>query len=676
MVLHNCILYFFIGTLHLNTTNFKGNKEDTNNSTLNRSENTLVDSNRLNTSKTKLSKDNVKKNSLKEEINQDNKENIDPNFGSYWNSVNASDPNSYNTSSNSSRNSVLEVKRPSPIKSNVMKTKVNLNDDDKYETPKRKHFLRHKVANGSTFTLSEISATSTQCAEKHRDSKTNNSVISTLRTRNRQCEINTQPLEMPKLIQSLNDQTLTNSTKSDYNVGIYQHSLENTINKKPYITKSSTLCSNKSNNKTTRTAHGKDSEIIKESSSAAIMPKKCVNMKTPSKENNCNSYNSTVKRVISSSSTSSEYRQHHGIQLPIKVTACSLSWPSAKLREDTHKSMQIKNISNKRLNFRMVISGPGFQFVPSTQRGNVMTLHGQECRSITVSFCPTVQGVAIGKISIYENSINIDTSILDISLFGIGGEAKVRVDGILQGPIGTPFLPMGSYSDLAHPIERTFTIRNKGNLPGFFIATINALDLTTPPDYCCTKIHPSRCIIMPNESITIYVRFRPKRDLIKKVIKRSNEVITLAVMHIILGDEYDRQRICRMLRHQSNSEKIPEIVLMLLEKFPNEVSTDDLAQFKEEQEIVNDLLSSFGIYAVALTLNNNLMLDETMVSSASMFAADAEETAYFRTICYDPETDMNLIESPPSTTSLSSIVAGELTLSPLSVSIKSPRKVN
>lgn len=102
-------------------------------------------------------------------------------------------------------------------------------------------------------------------------------------------------------------------------------------------------------------------------------------------------------RSPSQCSDSSEFSHQSGF-LPIKSTNGLVSWGCVKLRKTVKKSIQIKNMSSKRLNCKVDIMGPGFQLTGSESCGT-LTLQGLECRTIAFIFCPTVIGYAVGRFS-------------------------------------------------------------------------------------------------------------------------------------------------------------------------------------------------------------------------------------------------------------------------------------
>lgn len=74
--------------------------------------------------------------------------------------------------------------------------------------------------------------------------------------------------------------------------------------------------------------------------------------------------------------------------MPLKITHKKLSWETVKLRKSVNKSLNIQNISVKKLTLRVSVEGPGFQ-LDSSEIKMGLVLFRSEVRSITVQFCPT-----------------------------------------------------------------------------------------------------------------------------------------------------------------------------------------------------------------------------------------------------------------------------------------------
>lgn len=120
-------------------------------------------------------------------------------------------------------------------------------------------------------------------------------------------------------------------------------------------------------------------------------------------------------RIIRSSSqcsSTSEFSHQDATKLPLKSTHGQISWGSVRLRKTEKQTFTIKNVSQKRLHIKFSITGPGFQFFGSEDRETI-TMQSNECRLVTVLFCPTVIGAATGCITIHHyisRSLEINVS--------------------------------------------------------------------------------------------------------------------------------------------------------------------------------------------------------------------------------------------------------------------------
>uniref|UniRef100_A0A1I8Q9S2 Uncharacterized protein n=1 Tax=Stomoxys calcitrans TaxID=35570 RepID=A0A1I8Q9S2_STOCA len=361
---------------------------------------------------------------------------------------------------------------------------------------------------------------------------------------------------------------------------------------------------------------------------------------------------SSNMRSISRCSSSSEFSHRDGKQVPLKVTTLELSWGSIKLRSDSRKSMQIKNIVNKRLVIRIEVIGPGFQIVNS-ERNNTITLHSQECRSINISFCPTVRGVAIGKLLFYAptGAAAIVQPFLDVALYGYGGNASIVPQNILMGPVGSPFITMGDICELAQPLERSISFYNKGPLLAFAVVSIDSLGLLLPRLSDAFEIYPKKILIPPQQTIEARITFKPRREDIRKMLKKMRNVLTLANMRVICGDEANRQRIRRLLCQMSEKErsKMSSNVLdMLWTEFEGETEMKELADIQENPSVAMDLTSGFRIHEILLTINYDSM-DET-ADASSLFLPEGDETVLFRTVVCAADSP-----TPPTSSSLGTV---------------------
>ncbi|XP_067646022.1 serine-rich adhesin for platelets isoform X2 [Eurosta solidaginis] len=349
-----------------------------------------------------------------------------------------------------------------------------------------------------------------------------------------------------------------------------------------------------------------------------------------------------VIRSASRCSSSSEFSNRDGNLIPLKVTALELSWGSTRLRNSAHKSMQVKNTANKKLTLRIDVHGPGYQLV-NMQGNNSLTLQSMECRTICVSFCPTVIGAAVGKLSFYapcvaHNSASTSSmsSFLDIPLYGYGGHCSIVAQEVHIPPVGIAFLQMGYLHELSQPIQRTIRIYNKGPLLGFALASIDSVGLCLPRLSNAFEIQPAAMLIPPGTSATLRVVFRPQREDVRKITRQTKSVLTLGNLRLISGDEANRQRMRHLVARMSPEERSnvtsSKSLEALWEELPGEKVIEDLQLFKESPTITFDLLTHMRIHEVALTINDDY-LDETIKSTSSFYFPDEDETVLFRTVC-------------------------------------------
>ncbi|ALC44045.1 spd-2 [Drosophila busckii] len=343
--------------------------------------------------------------------------------------------------------------------------------------------------------------------------------------------------------------------------------------------------------------------------------------------------NGTAPRSLSRCSNSSEFSHRDGKILPLKVTHTSLCWGSTKMRTDVRKSMQIKNTASKRLVLRICIQGPGFQLV--NVESNTLMLQAMECRTISINFCPTVSGAAIGSISFFAPGSNSGQQpALEIPLYGYGGNASITIQGLLKGPVGASFLTFGSVGDLASgPLTASFKFYNKGPLTAFAGIAVDSTVLLKPRLNVAFEVKPNKIILPPYSEALVQIVFRPNREDIKNILKKSSQVLTLANMRIFCGDEPNRQRM-RALVQRMTVEQREQLTSSMLDNiwcsFPGEQPIRNMGLLNEPPEFILDLVTVVRIIDVALTLNREF--DESDDSS-QLLMPDADETVLFRTVC-------------------------------------------
>ncbi|XP_001352594.4 probable GPI-anchored adhesin-like protein PGA55 [Drosophila pseudoobscura] len=338
-------------------------------------------------------------------------------------------------------------------------------------------------------------------------------------------------------------------------------------------------------------------------------------------------------RSISRCSNSSEFSHRDGKLLPLKVTHTSLCWGSTKLRTDMRKSLQVKNTADKRLVVRLGIQGPGFQLVGTDS--STITLQAMECRSIVINFCPTVCGAAIGAVSFYAPlGANSTQPGMEIPLYGYGGNASISIQGLLKGPVGASFLTIGDVCELSSgPLTASFKFLNKGPLTAFVGISVDSTVLMKLRLSEAFEVRPSKLILPPHTESTVQVIFRPNREDMKNILKKTSQVVTLANMRIFCGDEPNRQRM-RHLVHRMSGRQREKLTSAMLDSiwspFPDEQPVRNISQLNEPPEFILDLVTVVKIIDVALTLNRDF--DESAETSL-LFLPEAEETVLFRTIC-------------------------------------------
>ncbi|XP_055378693.1 uncharacterized protein LOC129610234 [Condylostylus longicornis] len=338
---------------------------------------------------------------------------------------------------------------------------------------------------------------------------------------------------------------------------------------------------------------------------------------------------SIKSRCNSQCSTSSEFTHRDGQSLPIKATFKQCCFGAVKLRTIVRKSVGIRNISIKKLSFKVEIEGPGFQ-IENMENNSIVVLQGQECRSFSISFCPTMLGSAIGKLSFsppYEGW-PIDKVIL---LQGYGGHASIRVRDFEKGPAGPPYINLGDIQELSQPLIRTFTIYNRGPLAGFAIVSLNSSGLVFSTLCECIEIEPKRAYIPPESTIRFRITFRPRRSDIKKMLSKLCEVMCIANIRIITGDDSTRQRIRNIIKLHEN--ELPELTQSKLSNcwtiLNNEIALKDVNNFTESPENALELASGFRDWEGVLTITHNCM-DNT--KNSSLVFPDLDETILFRTM--------------------------------------------
>lgn len=336
-----------------------------------------------------------------------------------------------------------------------------------------------------------------------------------------------------------------------------------------------------------------------------------------------------VGRSSSQCSTNSEFTQNDG-KFPLKSSKTSLSWDCVKLRKSIAKSFVVKNASHKRITLNVEVIGPGFQVISPSQENGSLVLQSNECCTINVTFCPTVIGKAVGEVVFKPLKGWPEDIQRRVRLCGYGGNTSLQLRGIERGPVGTPFLKLGETSTIqTTTLQRSFTVYNKGPLRG--MATISVKPKTSQYIHDAhIAIEPNKCIIEPDSSVHISVTYKLRRKDVEKLSKKTCDVLTVAVLEVILGAESNRQRIATILTQTGAVPPAYAPLNFLVSGFPN--VKESFGEFCETVEEVGDLFSSFKTSEIALTINRTA-LDETRDTCTEL--SGIEDSVFFRSMMGD-----------------------------------------
>lgn len=225
-------------------------------------------------------------------------------------------------------------------------------------------------------------------------------------------------------------------------------------------------------------------------------------------------------------------------------------------------------------------------------------MQAQECRTISVTFCPTALGAAIGKLNFCHAKDSADKTVRKIiPLFGYGGHTVVEVQGVSQGVVGNPFLQLGTIGDLLNlQMSGTFTIYNKGPLKGVAIIRVKS-DLKKSSGstaYSALTITPSKSVISPDSHTRIDIVYRPRKNDVRKLLRQEGNVLGVATLEVFMADEPSRQRILALINKFANNSSD----IYLLDELFRGIDTDVVESFTQFQETEVRLVTAKSAYQI------------------------------------------------------------------------------
>lgn len=329
------------------------------------------------------------------------------------------------------------------------------------------------------------------------------------------------------------------------------------------------------------------------------------------------------------SPNSSLFSHRDGKKLPLKIDKFSIAWGSVKLRRSEKQSIQIKNVSPKRLQFKINVKGPGFDV--SNIQGNLITLQAMECRTIELNFCPTVLGLAVGSLT-FGSPNSADIPEIPLKLCGFGGHICLENRlGVTAPPVGLPFVSLGLLTDLSEVVRTTFTINNKGTIHAFFTILIDHIGMDLPGICDSLRVKPMAGIIPPRGEVSVTVTYKATRNDLKRIVGKikNKNALSLANLQILHGDEATRIRIKRMLPELKRINEFPKSLDIMwdIAETPSIIEHGDT--FKESAESVYELIPTIKTRDISVTISNHIWDND---HQSTILMPDVDETILFRTI--------------------------------------------
>lgn len=328
------------------------------------------------------------------------------------------------------------------------------------------------------------------------------------------------------------------------------------------------------------------------------------------------------------SPNSSLFSHRDGKNLPLKIEKFSVTWGCVKLRKSERQLIQIKNVSPKRLQFKVNVRGPGFDI--SNVQGNLIILQAMECRTIELIFSPTVLGLAVGLLT-FGSPNSADIPELSIKLFGFGGHITLHNSfGITASPVGSPFVSLGLLTDLSEVVTTSFTIGNQGTIHAFFNILVDQIGMDLPGICDSINVKPDTGIIPPRADVNILITYKATRNDLKRIISKikNKNALAIANLQIIHGEEANRIRMKRMITELNQMNVFPKSLDQMwdIAETPDIIEKGDM--FKESAESVLELLTTLKTRDISLSISNSIWDND----QSTLLMPDVDETILFRTI--------------------------------------------
>lgn len=287
-------------------------------------------------------------------------------------------------------------------------------------------------------------------------------------------------------------------------------------------------------------------------------------------------------RSSSQCSSNSEFTDG---RLPLKSNQRELTWDCTELRHSSTKQFTIKNCAEKRLSLKVEVFGPGFQLTGFDVH-TTLVLQAKECRTISVTFCPTIQGKARGKVLFYLTKCGDMNRA--VNLFGYGGKTQILFRGLQQGPVGLPFLKMGDTSCLRTEMTQTFVIYNQGVINGVAYIGLKP-ESAQHLNRSCIKIVPNTCVIRPNSEVVVRVTYNFRKKDFLKLSKKSGDVVQIGLLEVFYGSEANRLRLQALLNKNQTSPDIVRVCKFIVTDFPV-LTTENFDDFGESAVSIPNIM--------------------------------------------------------------------------------------